>query len=220
MTEGFTGLNIDRAIQDLENFRTTCGDAGYDIYWSFTPFFRALREKWASPIAKEYTSKAIPEYINLINEYTTTYRHILSGAAYAATYLASAHGVSYGKAFDQFERGMTESDYAPDDELPCEDNLDGLVGMATEVVKSILETFKNRMKAALNKFDNIPDGIAFYDPNGELLQIYNKNVNEFKIKFEEMFNKIVTAMTGYIETETENILLAKERSQEEMSAKA
>lgn len=99
-----------------------------------------------------------------------------------------------------------------------EETAEGHVGMDTEGVRIALEAFKTEYSSALGCIDNLPEGISFYDPEGNLVETYNRNLKTFKDKFSEIFSEVATKMDGYVNTEADNIELAKAQAVSTMSA--
>ena len=141
--------------------------------------------------------------------------HIISGAVDAATTLAAANGASFNYDRETISAGETR-DYSL--AVKFETSINDAVGMDRENVKIALDLFTSRISSGLAKLESIPSSISFYDPNGEMVGSYNRNIAEFKSQFEELFNEISTAVSGYIETESDNILLAKEQANDTMNA--
>ena len=99
-----------------------------------------------------------------------------------------------------------------------EETAEGHVGMDTEGVRIALEAFKTEYSSALGCIDDLPEGISFHDRDGKLVDTYNRSLKSFKDKFSEIFSEVATKMDGYINTEADNIELAKAQAVSTMSA--
>ena len=210
--EGFTGLDVDRAIKELDNFHDCCKETEVTFINTFTDLFQILYLKWASPNAVWFTNEQIPIISEEITNFINTYNRILSGANLAAATLASAHGsampIIYSPSTVQFALDVNK----------CEENKNGVTGMAKEDVKNALDTFVTEKNRALEMLRRIPLGISFYDPAGHLLSTYNKGVNEFIERFDQIIITLTSTLATYMETEINNILLAKQKAEETLAA--
>ena len=161
----------------------------------------------------------ITQFEDAFDGYFTEYHHILSGAESAATALANANGQSFSRNYS-LESGTRYTNSLADysNMPPCEESKNGVSGMDTESVRIALEEFKRSSSRAINSFDDIPNGIAFYDNNNSLVDVYSRNVNTFKSIFEDIFNNIINEITAYLETEQDNILLAKQQAEDTLRA--
>ena len=213
--DGFTGLDVERAKADIQRFRIHCGDVVSSFNNSIFDLSHVLSKKWASSVAVEFSDKYNRKLSELFNEFRTTYLHIESGAVEAAGILANANGLDF--SYHDETVGTGERREVGSNVFVCYENIDGVVGMDTESVKLALDVFKTQYKSALEELNEIPDGIAFYDPNGQMVGGYNRNVSEFRVKFSELFDEIAKSLEGYIATETDNILLAKEQATQAMN---
>ena len=218
--DGFTGLDVQRAKNDIMNFYNSCHEAHDYVFRALDELGDVLHKKWASPIAQEFVRKYNSEYTNIIIEYYDTYEHILSGANDAARALAKSNGIDFNADMEILSYIIPGRKSETDDfqrPFTCSSDINGAVGMDVEGVRLALDTFKTYHKGLPELFDNIPEGIAFYDPNGEMIGSYNRIVKGFKEKFLTLFDEIESDLTGYLETETDNILLAKEQATQAMN---
>lgn len=212
--EGFTGLDVNRAIEELDYFNECCHDTGRAFIDAFTNLFETLYEKWASPNAVNFTTEQIPIISEEITDYISRYNHILSGANDAAITLAKANGASMplkyvsGQWDVPFNLGVQR----------CEESKFGVTGMAKENVRIALDTFNDAKNRALEMLRNIPLGISFYDAEGHLLNTYNEGVNEFIDRFDQIIVTLTSSLATYLETEIDNIRLAKEQAEDTLRA--
>lgn len=210
-----TGLNIKQVEADLTNFHNATKTTIDLLGTAFTYLFSELYKYWASPNARSYSETVIPEVNQKLSNLLTERNHILSGASYAANTLARVNGATFNGYFS-IEQGQT-FEYSLNVEK-CRENTDGVVGMNTSMIKILMIAFENKMRQAINSFENIPLAIAFYDNNGELLSTYNRNVSNFKSVFEEELETIKNAINEYMTTEVDNSLISKNQALEKLSA--
>ena len=215
-TEGFTGINTDQARKDIRFFDNSCFYAHYEFSMTMHHLFDVLSAKWASPKAVEFFNNYIGEILELSSEFRTTYKHIVSGAVAAATQLAVVNGTTFEYGDNTIEAGEIESAYGGYE--PCKEELNGQVGMDVEGVKNALGIFDTEVKKVVKAIDSLPEGIAFYDPEGNMVGSYNRNIKDLEVKFTDLFNGMIADLKNAIESESDNILLAKQKATETMSA--
>ena len=210
--EGFTGLNIERAASDIEAFDNSAKYAASCIMQSFSQLYNVLNNNWASPIAVEFTTSNS----SVINENATlmarTIDNIYQGAVSAAISLARANGSSFPLSPSYRGTGIAY------ELVPCKDNNNGRVGMNIQNVTVGLDAFDNNIKSALNQLSGVPDGIAFYDPTGNLIGGYHQNIVTFKEKFSELANATSAKLREYIQEEQRKIEEAKQNAASTLSA--
>ena len=150
--------------------------------------------------------------------------HIVHGAEDAANILLESNGeqklhFDLGNTVWADSQGNSGEGYgAPFNiNFQCSQNLDGLVGMDTAGVKIELDNYKTKVSSIIARFDSLPNGISFYDPEDKLVSTYDRNLSAFKQKFQKFFDDFVLNMSGYIETEKDNIELAKVQAEEAMA---
>ena len=205
--DGFTGLNIEGAHVQIENFYDTAYDVMAEIMDLEDMFLHDLRSKWASPNAVEFSVMTQNKISELYSTFVTYVNHIVHGANDAGRTLAVANGASWSDVnlMDRFGNDGIAGE-------PCLETLNGTTGMAVENVKIISDAFVTGMKNVLNTLNSVPTSISFYDANGDLLSSYSTGINKFSSQIENLTNSIVNTLKQYIETETNNILLAKEQA--------
>ena len=214
--DGFTGLNIEQANTEIQDFMSKTFEIKHDFEKCFKTLFEVLNKKWASSNAKSYTNQTIPEICELHANYWNTILHIIHGACDAANYLAEANGASFTQYFGSIEAGFENESNL---ELsPCNAEINGAVGMDLASVKMAVEFFSRDTKTIISKLNVVPKKISFYDANGDLLSTYDRNVTEFIKQFSVLFDKIERALRLYLQSEQDNILLAKENATNTMSA--
>lgn len=211
--DGFTGLNIEKASHDIESFNQTCWEIQSKVRMPLKEFFIYLARHWASPVAKQFSDNICAKWEEVDSEYLTAFQHIVSGATDAGRALARANGLDLPNIINPGNVATAD----PIKSFISED-INGIVGMDVEGVRIALDAFKEQEKEGIALFDELPENIAFYDPNGELIGTYSRNVKNFKTKFQEIINTVITEMEGYLETETDNILLAKQNANDTLNA--
>ncbi len=208
--DGLTGLDIERAKHDIENFDSMASTALMNLHNCFYNLYTYLNEHWASPVAVQFTSKNSQEINELNKNMGTTIAHIVNGAISAAENLAEANGVSFPLKSEKNFAGVTSFSGVPCE--PCKDQLNNITGMDAEGVKQAIIIFRRNIMVALDEIDSLPNGIHFYDPSGDMVGGYNRGVDSFKQEYRNLAEQTYTEMKSYIETEADNILLAKQNA--------
>ena len=215
--DGFTGIDKMKTRTDIMNFDNEAAHTLYRCHQALDVFFGTLCVKWASPIAKTFTEDEEEKEEDVFESYWNKLEHIISGAYDAANILLSVNGE------EELEKYINMGDYMfkifPFHLCTCKEETDeGHVGMDTEGVRIALEAFKTEYSSALDCIDNLPEGISFYDKEGKLVDTYNRSLKNFKDLFSVIFSEVATKMEGYVNTEADNIELAKAQAVSTMSA--
>jgi len=213
--DGITGIDRDRAKNDIMKFDADAAHALVVCHDTLDSFFSVLANRWASTNAKTFTEGVEKEEENIFNSYWNELERIISGAYEAANILLR----SLGEVPLNEERNFQDYMFIlfPFHLFTCKEEINGKVGMDTESVRTALATLKTKYNSAIDCIDDLPTGISFYDPDGELVDTYNSGLKSFKQKFKDVFDEVIKKMDEYITTETENIELAKEQAQDSLS---
>lgn len=212
--EGFIGLDVERACAVLQKFHDSALDIELNYSKTLRNLFATLEVKWASPVAVDFSKKISQVTTDLYRSFSTTSMHIVSGAEEAATILARANGISFPQRFAVSAGSYDNSHFT----CSCKTDIHGLVGMDKASVKIAVDVFEAEMKSVLQSLEHLPKGIAFYDSENNLVNTYDRNIDEFISTFSSECEDLVKDMRGYIETEIDNILLAKNEASDTMSA--
>jgi len=216
--EEFTGLDIEKAKIELKRFKDQCDEVSETINQTFLNFFETLETKWASENAVAFGKKYSPKIADFLAEFDTHYLHVLSGAASAAQTIAYANGMSFGSTeeYNYMEVGeiIGAVDYY---NRNIQTSINGVTGMVVANVQIALELLQNGIAKVITNLNELPKGIAFYSPDGMLRHTYNTNIEKFITQFEALCNEMVAEIKSYMETEIDNILLAKEQAQSIMN---
>ena len=210
--EAFTGLNIGKVDYDFENLAHEFSDLFYAYEGTMNHLFDALNTYWASPKAVEFSNTFIPKIKGLIGNVEKEFLHIQEGAINAASHIASANGLCYAHGLYYFNMIDIERVTA------CKESLDGQVGMDIEKVEDALNTYSGECQTVLERIDSLPEGIAFYDPEGKMVGAYNKNIKDMKVKFTDLFDGITSAINNAITTESATIFAAKQKATETLNS--
>lgn len=214
--EGYTGLDTERAFAAIDNFYRKCDAVASDVEVSFVDLFEVLSQKWASPKAVIFSKDMISRCNTLLEDFYTEVEHIASGAAAAGEALANANGVSFPNNNYSVPAGFKASYNLG--ASSCADNLNGVVGMDTESVRIATDAFEQSTKSIIAKLGDIPKGIAFYDSENQVVNTYGRNIDKFISNFDLLFKEMVAYLRDFIKTESDNILLAKQKATDVMSA--
>ncbi len=221
MEEGFTGLSPEAATEQLTNFKSLFDGASY-LYWNgYNDFAKELSTKWYSPKAVEFnrlTSIVMTE----LND--TQYRvlgTILRNATSSYNILMRANGLTdnhlegdYQDYFESSEHDWWNKEFSIEFK---EEGPNGEVGMNTLLAKMLVSEFQKKIDASYIAFDELPLDIAFYDPDGALKQAFRDLINNYKQVIQEKLKEIIDAVNEAMDTEIENITIAKNEATEVLS---
>ncbi len=226
--DGMTGFNPQQAKINIADFALNAGNACADIDEAYGLLFYELENFWASPKAVEFSDNYIPRIDGLINEMSETIKAIVKGAINGYNYVARTHDTGgwiedvdslingvYGDSHGDF--GTRDASGVHERGLLADKN--GLVGMNIAAVRDIvMPNFNMSINKVVNALDEIPTSIALYDEEGSQQQAYESNIRGFITKFNELNEELSASMKEALETETNNILIAKQKSTESMKA--
>ena len=181
--DSFTGLNVEQAKTDIVNFNELASDISYKLADSFNDFGEYLGSHWAGPKAVNFTDTYEPKIRDFMSDFYNWVIHIVDGASVAATNLARAFGtyVSLPEGYIDNNGQSIIAHFS----LKCEEDINGNVGMDTEGVRVNLDIFKMKANKEMSRLEALPTSIAFYDPQGALINQYSTNVNTMKTRLSE-----------------------------------
>lgn len=210
--DGFTGLNIDGAHAQLQNF-SDLGKTTFDkMVGAIENFINGVKERWASPNARSFSMDFSEKWLAIIEKYKASYYQAISGCNNAGSALARANGAAWSNVDSAYlDEGTDVYNLFVED-------LNGMTGMATELVKVYRDLFKYEMDNAINTLSNVPRTIDFYSTDGSLLSAYSTGIDKLQEDINTSFAETFTQISSYIDTEVENIYLAKEAAVQQMSA--
>ena len=221
---GFTGIDGQRAAKDINSYYEEAYSLLSDYISNFRLFADFLEKKWASQTAFYYSKTLTSEINSILHEYYNELMHIVHGAEDAANILLESNGEEKlhfdlaNTVWADSTGNHGEGHGIPHDiDFQCFQNLDGLVGMDTAGVKVELQNYKTKVSSIIASFDSLPNGISFYDPEDKLVDTYDRNLSAFKQKFQNFFDDFVLNMSNYVETEKDNIELAKVQAEQAMA---
>ncbi len=211
---GFDGIDRDRAQEDLLSFDDEARSIFNGLENECHDFFLNLCGKWASPIAKDYTTGLTKKYEECVVSFGNSAKHLVHGAEEAANILLKANGQEPIPAIiSDLGVSVTTRTF-----WPCGDTKDGLTGMDREGVRILLASFSEQIKGYINRIDALPEGISFYDTDGVLVETYNRNLDTLKDTTQTLLDQTKKDMNKYIDSEIDNILMAKKEAQDVMNA--
>ena len=239
---GFTGFNPEVARQNIQSFVLATVTAGSSLLKALSNLIdenSGLKKIWCSPKAVEFSNTYMPQLFETAGEFLKEGMAAYQGAVQAYNIVAANNGLApmqdllgdpnspIGNAASLLNSGEQFSNVASQLGFDSSVSLlyaahpdNGAVGMNIEKVRVVLDTFKTEIFEALKLFDSIPTVIALYDTDGSQQNAFKVNVSKFKGKFIEIFMSMIQAIESAINTETNNIKLAKEQSTEALQANA
>lgn len=207
--EGMTGFNPGLLISQIDNFVSSGRSAGIDIGDAYKNFIDELSYCWASPKAVQFWTDMTPKYEDAIWQLQLLIDAMAQKMVDAYNFAARANGAGTTNYKNEGGIGF--------DCGKLVDQKDGIVGMnVTEVRDVILPAFQNDVGLALDELRSLPKSIALYDDENGQQHYFSINVDNIIEKVEENIDEIVSEINGALETETDNILLAKQNATDVM----
>lgn len=214
---GFTGLDIQKSRKQIEKFSESGIKAYKEIVQAAYDFSSGLSEKWASPKAVEFSETFREKMSGIQNDFMTILEHRIHGANDAGKTIAKAHGASWTDVEDNLHSLYVDI-YGNAAYVVCKEELNGTTGMAVDNVKILRDTFKTAMDKGLTTLDSVPKAIEFYDSNGSLLNSYGTGIEKLQREIREAVFLAYKDISNYIDTETDNILLAQQAANDILNA--
>ena len=213
----FTGFNQDLALNEIDEFAHTM----HNIYISYLKcnetFFGEMSHKWASPNAIKFGNEMQPKVVSALLDIVKLDRSYEIKLYDAYNDLCEKNGLT-GVSFDignELEgrlRSIESNEILSKNVF--KDNYFGSTGMNIEDAKVILDNYVNEM-ININEFlENIPLVVSFYDPGDEMLTAYVDSIIDIKEKVRNTAVELRKRVEEALNTETNNILIAKEHAVE------
>ena len=216
MENGFIGMDPELARRNIEDFRNAMEQVELHYTIAINRLFEDLSKTWASLRAVDFFNEYRPKVNDVSTLIWTSKDSISQGAVRAYNSMANAVG----------ERLITDEYY--DDnatyatEMPLAvfvDNIAGKVGMNVNLVKNdFLPAFEKSVELIYECIDNVPNSIALYDDESLQSGTYATNVTNVKNNISELVEDIKLAISAAILKESDNIMLAKQQSVNQMNA--
>lgn len=201
----FTGFDPTLAKSNIDSFESSAKEAYSTCSKAFYDLKTGLLETWCSPKAVEFSEKYADKIGSVLVTFMSSYNIILANAERAYNTIALANGYSTiavrptNYSMTKYEFNLRSEKY-------------GIVGMNIMQVKLLLESFNNDVKKVFEMLDELPMDIAFYDPEGAQVQAYKDEITKLKAKIFDVMTLINTDIKSAIETESNDIRLAKEQA--------
>ena len=211
--DGFTGLNIEQARSQIENFAETGFAVWLSLAYTSGEFMGELSKKWASPNAVAFSSDFNIKMTALLSELSTQVIKKVDGSNDAGRILARVNGANWNDAGGSYTSLMKQDANL---NTSCKENLNGVTGMDTENVKLLKDIFKARIDKILESLTAMPRAIEFYSTDGTLMSAYSTGIDEIETKVRELCDETNSSISSYIETEVNNILMAKNSAEQSM----
>ena len=207
----FTGIDRKRAEDDIHEFDGMAVHLLCFFNSVFDDFLLLLSQNWASPNAETYTKQLGNDMHDILHEYDVKEYNFVKGAYNVANKLLLANGeVPLGELYDT---SYNETNYAT-----CGLELDNKTGMDTGAVTDELSAFNMTMSAWYKELADLPDGIAFYDPDGELVEVYKSSLCLFKSRVTDLVDPLIKDMNGFVDNEAHVIFTSKKKAADEIPA--
>ena len=212
--DGLIGIDVASARAEILQF-AELGKKGYrQLFDCARYFFDDLSTKWASPNAVAFYDEYADLYYNVVCDFERKLMHKVHGANDAGRTLSRAHGESW-----------VDVEYSVDSPGDyhysfLKESIDGVSGMAVENVKTICYSFRAAIQNAVASVYYLPTSIQFVSPDGSLVSEYAINIKSIVDEMGETLDPLSSAIWTYIETETDNILLAKNEAENILKSNA
>ena len=217
MDDGFTGIDIIGACAQQMEFHLIMSNIMTGIENDVTNFMFNLRRNWASPNAVEFgknTATLVNAYLKNIGAYADRIIIDIYESVSDYTRINGFEGeVNLIRDTDLENYNIVLYTYTMDAV-----NHNGQTGMNVRLVEDLINNELPKIKNnALSKLESLPASICIYDETGEQQKAYSTRKNNIRDLVEELLTTIETEIRTNIETEKNNILLAKQQVVQNMS---
>lgn len=198
--DGFTGLNIEKSKQQIDEFGEKA-KAAYDyIHTMIINFFDELRNNWGSPDAVDFSVKYTKSLDTLEREYKYSVRNVITGAINAGEILCKANGVSNSGFSDCGSEGFIGGEPLSILSTHLNSTVDGVTGMYVERVSGICAIFAKEKKVeAISLIEAIPTQIDFYSADGSLMSAYKTGIESFVSQFSDEFDSMLSEIKDNVD---------------------
>lgn len=214
---GFVGMDPALAKSNIDDFKRAMLDVEDNFDSAVNTLFEELSYAWVSPNAVEFYTKYSEECYSLKKIMIESELAICQGAWRAYNTMANALGcATISEDYGYDANKSVSSGWLSISML--HDNKGGKSGMNVNLVKNfILPAFDIGVKRIEDSLTAVPTSIALYDAEGEQSGAYATGISNMKSKVENLLNDIKNSILNAIETETDNMLLAKQQSANAMN---
>lgn len=202
------GINIESAKNSIMEYYNVSKAVLNNLYDVASNFLYGLKEVWASPNAVDFSQKFQNATSSLSQSFKIKVNHTLIGLFSAGAAICNAHGVAHewhNAGLDGLNVG--DESFAVYGQV-CEEKRNGTTGMVVQNVKLLVDELNNNIKQLSNSLNDLPSSVAFYSADGSLISSYQTGKEQFVEAFSRLFEQTNTKINEYIETETDNILIA------------
>ncbi len=207
MYEEFTGFDVSGARNNISKFYEEMDRICWKMEGDLTTYCSELHSTWCSPKAVEFNSQLDKMWAANQMVYNTCYA-IVENAVRAYNVIAQSNGMEGW--YPNFPKETVNS--AVNDPYYLVESKNGVVGMNVMQVKLSTDAFKKAVEDYKNSLDNLPTEIALYDPDNLQKGTYKIELTKAKETFTDTIQKVLDGIMGAIDTESQTILLAKEKS--------
>ena len=196
--DGFTGLDPQRAQQDIRNFSDTMKTVARMLHEGGNEFFNTLSKNWYSPKAVEFSEKYNTSlYEGTVEVVENCASRIAASAIEAYNSMAAAQGLGTIPYEGDMKPGIQYyfgnlSESGPNG-----------VGMNQDAVKTSLAEYQNRVKNAISILDSLSGTISLFDRTGSIQSLYSATLDKMK-----------GTINNAVESITKDILMAIENEQQ------
>lgn len=213
---GFTGLNPSVAKANIDAFVRAMKAVAMTFLDGGNALFNSLEKTWCSPKAAEFADAYSGSlYEATVTDIETAAMTIARNAETAFNTVSLANGgpslgANYGEQ-------PSPSIYNYFGQLK-EASESGIVGMNVMQVQLALTVYGDVVEKGLAELDAVPTAIALYDPDGSQQAAYKAEIQKVKENLTEKINSMLDVIEDAMETEQNNITLAKDNATGSLSA--
>ena len=207
--DGFTGLDIGKARSQLQNFNDMAYDGFYKIYNAAQTFLQEIGKNWASPNAVSFSNDFSSKFSSILSDFQTKVYHAINGCNAAGRALANANGASWSDVSCTLSSDCSFG-------AGCSETLNGATGMVVDNVKTFRDELKANIESGVETVSFMPRAIDFYSTDGSLVSAYSTGIDKIAEAIKSACDEEYNIISGYIDTETNNIMIAKNSAEESM----
>lgn len=209
MDNEFTGINFEQIYAQRAKFLETMNNVMMGIEENLYTFFSLLRRSWASLNAVRFaqeTTILVNEYLKNIGRYVDRIDNDITDSILTYSKKFGKGGALSGSGRD-FSKWSIQGDYILD-----ATNHNGITGMNIRLVEDLLNNELPKITTnATRKMASLTKTISLFDEKSEQKKAFETKIQSIKTLIYELLETIEKQIRFCIETEKNNILLAKQQ---------
>ena len=203
--DGFTGINVTAARSQLETLNEMAYEAYNKIYNGVNNFLEESLKKWGSPNAVNFSDTLKKSYSDFLMNFANEVYNSISSINSSAQTLAKNNGASWSDVDCTLRRDCSFN-------IGLQSSVDGIVGMAVDQMRILRDVLKSSIDQGMEMISYLPKSISFYSADGSLLEAYSTGIDELIEEITSKNSVVFQTIDQLLETETNNVLLSKEKA--------